>query len=71
MCVREKQEHIPIFFPQLINFYCSCRKLRVDQHVSTRVLVPRRRWERGHIAGFFQTEERHGRREGVAGVDGQ
>ena len=71
MCVCEKQEQIRIFFPRLINYYCSCRKLHVDQRVSTGVLVPRRRWGAGAHCWFFQTEERHGRREGVADVDGQ
>ena len=39
MCVCEKQEKIRIFFPRLINCYCSCRKLYVDQRVLTGVLV--------------------------------
>ena len=38
-----KQQQILIFFPRLIDCYCSCRKLDVDQRVSTGVLVPRRR----------------------------
>ena len=42
-CVCEKQEQARIFFSRLINCYCSCRKLHVDQPVSTEVLVPRRR----------------------------
>ena len=55
MCVCETQKQISIFVPRLINCYCSCRKLHVDQRVSTGVLVPRRRWGAGaHCWIFFK-----------------
>ena len=56
MCICEKQKHIRIFFPWLINCYCSCRKLHVDrQRVSTGVLVSRRRWAEGaHLLFLFK-----------------
>ena len=53
MCLYEKQEQIGIFFLRLINCYCSCRKLYVDQRVSTGVLVPRRRWGAGAHCWIF------------------
>ena len=53
MCVCEKQEQIRIFVPRLINCYCSCRKLHVDQRVSTGVLVPQRRLGAGAHCWIF------------------
>ena len=53
MCVCEKQEQIRVVFPRLITCYCSCRKLHVDQCVSTGVLVPRRRWGAGAHCWIF------------------
>ena len=47
--------------------HVACRPTCVDRGAGAAAAVGSGRT----LLDFFQTEERHGRREGVAGVDGQ
>ena len=73
MCVCEKQEQIRIFFSRLINYLLllmsqvACRPTCVDRGAGAAAAVGSGRT----LLFIFQSGERHGRREGVAGVDGQ